>query len=158
MPTIPMKVHAWSHMLEDLHKYRGMKHHNEEPIERQHQEGRRHDSRLRALRDFETKTMSILRQSATSDMEEIQKMHKDTEDKKKSRKRKLTEVDGLTAAAERAAYLKSIPLLAPLNDKYPSLLELEMSYRRSVAGRNGHTDQQTEEEEADSDDDAENDE
>ena len=55
MPTIPMKIHAWQHLKEDLRQYRGMKSHNEQQIERTHQDGKKHDRRLRCFRDFEKK-------------------------------------------------------------------------------------------------------
>jgi len=146
MPTIPMKVHAWQHLLEDLKKYRGMKSHGEQQIEREHQKGKKHDKRLKCFfRDFEKKTMNILRHNATADSAQVQAMQEDTEAKRirKKKKRKLEELEeGTIAIASsgrrnsrrhsitRVAYLALILELPPIQDDFPSLLELAKLYRR----------------------------
>ena len=85
MPTIPMKVHMWTHLLEDLKRFRGLKSHNEHGIERAHQTGKKHDRRLACIRDFEKKHSNILRQTATAADPQVVAMHADTEAKKRKR-------------------------------------------------------------------------
>ena len=55
MPTVPMKVHGWQHLLEDFKRLCGQKSHNKHGIERAHQAGKGHAIRLKCIRDFETK-------------------------------------------------------------------------------------------------------
>ena len=133
MPTIPMKVHAWQHLADDLKQYKGMKSHNEQAIERAHQDGKKHDRRLKCFRDFEKKTHNILRKTATADLAEVQAKLKDTEDKKISRKRKKSLCDQQEADEERQAYLKSILKLPPIVNDFPRLLELLKACRRNQA-------------------------
>ena len=60
MPTVPMKVHSWQHLLEDLRRFRGLKYHHESHIERAHQIGKKHEKRLHCFRDFQKKTANVL--------------------------------------------------------------------------------------------------
>ena len=122
-----MKVHCWVHLIEDLHRLRGMKHHNEHGVERLHQAGMRHAKRLACLRDFETKTDNILRHTATAAAPEVRAMHADTELKK----RKRTKQKDTKSSPERILYLRSIPLLPPVIVNIPSLLELSKAAKQS---------------------------
>ena len=138
MPTIPMKIHAWQHLKEDLRQYKGMKSHNEQQIERTHQDGKKHDRRLWCFRDFEKKTNNILRHAATVDTAEVQAKLKETEDARLKRKRKIDLVHAEEAQqVERVEYLKSITQLPPFNTKFPGLLQLIKLYRRKQTEENG---------------------
>ena len=79
LPTVPIKVHAWQHLVDDLHRLRGLKSHNEQAIERCHQEGKKHDRRLHCFRDFKKKTENILKLMETAKMKEVQEKHEETE-------------------------------------------------------------------------------
>ena len=133
MPTVPMKVHCWVHLIEDLRRLRGMKQHNEHGIERSHQDNVRHARRVGCLRDFKTKTDNILRHTATAAAPEVLAMHKDTELKK----RKRTKQDTKTSPPERILYLQSIPLLPPVTVNIPTLLELSKAAKQSSSSSNG---------------------
>ena len=129
MPTIPMKVHAWQHLAEDLEKYRGMRSHHEQQIERAHQRGKKDERRLACLKDFEKKTNHILSQNATADSKEVQEMLADTEAKQIRRKRSKR-VSTVDDAGKRASYLKSILLLPEITETFPSLLSLQQAMPR----------------------------
>ena len=88
MPTIPMKVHAWRHLAEDLEKYRGMKSHHEQEIERAHQRGLKDERRLCCVADYQKKINSVLSHKATADSTPVKEMRDDTEEKMIRRKRK----------------------------------------------------------------------
>ena len=45
----PPKVHMWQHLIEDLERFRGLKFHNESPIEVAHQTSMKTDTRYKAL-------------------------------------------------------------------------------------------------------------
>ena len=47
--NVPPMVHAWQHLKQDLRRLRGMKYHQESPVERAHQIGERSNQRFRAL-------------------------------------------------------------------------------------------------------------
>jgi hypothetical protein len=132
MPTIPMKVHAWQHLAEDLAKYRGMKAHNEEQMERCHQTGLKDEHRLHAVRNFEVKTNSILSSRATVVQQGVQDMLEDTEAKRKKRKRAL-ETKASVQQRVRKEYLESILLLPSIEDDFPSMLELNVALQRKLS-------------------------
>ena len=130
MPTVPMKVHAWQHLLEDLIRFRGLKYHHESNIERAHQIGKKHEQRLHCFRDFQKKTANIMKHTATADLPAVAAMHEDVESKRRKRKRGDDEIaDSEAKCVDRAVYLKEILMLPPITVKIPSLLELAMSGR-----------------------------
>jgi hypothetical protein len=129
MPTVPMKVHAWQHLMDDLEKYRGLKSHHEQEIERAHQDGKKHERRFASLRDFKKKTEASLRLNLTAVSAGVQAMAADTEAKSKARKggrkRKADEI--CVEEDDRATYLKRILMLPPLTSRFQSLHDLEMA-------------------------------
>jgi hypothetical protein len=129
MPTVPMKVHAWQHLMDDLEKYRGLKSHHEQEIERAHQDGKKHERRFASLRDFKKKTEAGLRLNLTAVSAGVQAMVADTEAKSKSRKGgRKRKADAISEEEDdRATYLKSILRLPPLTSRFQSLHELEMA-------------------------------
>ena len=129
MPTIPMKVHAWRHLAEDLEKYRGMKSHHEQEIERAHQRGLKDERRLCCVADYQKKINSVLSHKATANSTPVKEMRDDTEEKMVRRKRKKVQV-AVERAADRALYLKSVLLLPEITDNFPSLLELQQAMPR----------------------------
>jgi hypothetical protein len=132
MPTIPMKVHVWHHLKEDLEKYRGLESHHEQQVERAHQIGKKNERRLGAVKDFEKKTMVILKHNQTTSSNGVQAKIDDTykQSKGRNRKRKIADVDE-DPKAERAAYLKSILQLPELTNKFDTLRKLQVdTYRQ----------------------------
>mgnify|MGYP000204837613 CR=1 FL=1 len=53
--TVPPKAHAWWHLIDDLERLRGLKHHQESKIEVSHQVGKPVDLLFRAVNDIEKK-------------------------------------------------------------------------------------------------------
>ena len=122
MPTVPMKVHAWQHMLEDLHQFRGLLSHNEQGIEREHQRAKGHAKRVACIRDFEKKTENILRQNATASAPDVVAMQQDTEAKRRKRKNKLATGE---STEQRLKYLKDVVNLPEIQEDIPLLIDLE---------------------------------
>jgi hypothetical protein len=125
MPTIPMKIHAWEHLIEDLEQYRGMKSHQESQIERAHQNGVKQERRLCCVRDFKKKTQAIQRLAATSELPAVKAQVADTKSKMKKRKRRREEID--STAEERLAYLAAVTALPRFEGRLPSLIDLMKS-------------------------------
>ena len=123
MPTVPVKVHMWQHLLDDLEMHRGLKSHEESQIERAHQQGVKDRRRLGNLGCFQKKTKAGLKNLATAAKAEVVAMVENTE---KSRKRKRSSPCTLNdeKKEERLEYLKLIVMLEPIQDEFPSLLEL----------------------------------
>ena len=130
MPTIPMKVHGWQHLLEDLKRFRGLKSHNEHGIERAHQIGKKHDKRLACLREFEKKHMNILRHTQTSKLQAVIAMDADTETKRRKRKKDNTP-HGLVKQQERTKYIKDVVNLPPFLHDIPTLISLAKATKKS---------------------------
>lgn len=122
MPTIPMKVHAWQHLREDLQRFRGLKSHTDHGIERAHQAGQRHAKRLACIRDFEKKTLNILRQDATARAPEVIAMKEDTEAKK--RKRKIDTSKRREQEDLRTDYIRLVVNLPEFDTDLPTLIQL----------------------------------
>ena len=133
MPTIPMKVHAWQHLAEDLEQYRGMKSHHEQEIERAHQQGLKAERRLGCLKDFEKKTNHILGSIATVESDAVQQKLTETRERQQRCKRKMTEKAAQTSQ-NRSAYLQSILLLPEITGSFESLLALQQSMPRVPEG------------------------
>lgn len=124
MPTIPMKVHAWLHLVEDIWKYRGLGTHNEHTMERSHQRGKREMSRLRCLnRNPEKKANNILIREATLESEEVQKMLADTEGQRKRRKRRSDNSDEVHQ--KRIEMIREIMLLPEIEAEFPTMFDLQ---------------------------------
>jgi len=122
MPTVPMKVHAWQHFLEDIKHFRGLKSHNEQGIERAHQTGKQHDKRLACLREYEKKALNILKFTATSQSEGVRAMHEDALAKKKKRKH---HADGRAEkSTSRKSYILEVVNLPLFEANIPSLIQL----------------------------------
>jgi hypothetical protein len=128
MPTIPMKVHVWHHLKDDLEKYRGLASHHEQHIERAHQVGKKNERRLGAVKDFQKKTIVILKHNCTTESAGVRAQAADAEKQSKARgrKRKRVKIDVDEAKAERTNYLKSILQLPELTDCFHTLRELQL--------------------------------
>ena len=122
LPTVPMKVHAWLHFVEDMKHFRGLKSHNEQGIERAHQTGKKHDKRLACLREHERKALNILKLTATSQAKEVVAMHADTLAKKK--KHKKDAAIGTAKSTSRHSYIVEVVNRLPIGDDIPSLVDL----------------------------------
>jgi len=59
--NVPPKAHAWWHLLDDLDRLRGSKHHSESKIEMAHQVGKWIDLLFRAVNDMEKKIQCSFR-------------------------------------------------------------------------------------------------
>lgn len=124
MPTVPVKVHMWQHLLSDLQRFRGLKSHNDSHIERAHQVGVKDNRRYCGLRNFQMKTEAILKGRATVQKSEVQSMLKDTEDKQRRNKKPRVDSKEQVSVTARQVYLRSILNLPPTVEKFPSLDEL----------------------------------
>ena len=129
MPTVPMKVHAWQHMREDLLRLGGLKSHNEHGIERSHQAAVRDNKRLAAIRDFEKKTLNILQHDATVKAPEVVAMHKDTRSKQKKRKKHASTAE---TTEQRKDYINSVVSLPELQQDVPTLIALAKQSHRQT--------------------------
>jgi len=65
METVPPRAHAWWHLLDDLDRLRGLKHHAESKIEKAHQDGHRVDLLFRGVNDIQKKIEGSLRYQHT---------------------------------------------------------------------------------------------
>jgi len=132
MDTVPPKAHNWWHLLEDLERFRGLKHHSESKIEKSHQDGRRVDLLFRGANDVEKKIIASLRHQhalAKPEMKVLQSKAREQQ----SRKRKAVAVqeDGEDDDERHRGTL--LLLDSPeVNDHFPSFAEL------AVAGRKAH--------------------
>lgn len=116
-----MKVHAWQHMLQDLRRFRGLLSHNEQGIEREHQRAKTHAKRLACMRDFEKKTENILRQNATATSADVLAMQRDTDAKRRKRKK---QGDTGESTEQRLKYLEDVVNLPEIQDDIPCLISL----------------------------------
>jgi len=123
MPTTPMKVHGWQHLLEDLKRFRGLKSHNEHAIERAHQTGKKHDKRLACLRELKKKHMNILRHNETSKSHAVAAMDADTETKRKKRK-SANPTESAEKGEERSKCIRDVVNLPEFQQDIPTLIDL----------------------------------
>ena len=85
--TVPPKAHAWWHLLQDLERFRGLKHHSESKIEKAHQTGRKIDLLFRAVNDIDKKIESSFRHQHTAakpSMQVVQRTVKESRSKKRT--------------------------------------------------------------------------
>jgi len=141
METVPPKAHAWWHLLEDLERLRGLKHHSESKIEKAHQDGRRIDLLFRGVNDVEKKIIASLRYQHTMvkpDMKMLQAKVKE----KRSRKRKASIVDADNEddvnVVDRHRDILLLLEMPEVNDPFPSLKELAVSGRKSALANNNN--------------------
>jgi hypothetical protein len=128
MPTCPVKVHAWQHLVEDLERLRGLKEYDDSNIEVYHQVMKKHNRRVGNLGDFQKKTKSILKSEATSGKRQVQEAHGMVEDNRKRNKRTRIDSKQQQTAMNRSEYLKSILELPMIEEEFPTLEELSKLY------------------------------
>jgi len=138
--TVPPKAHAWWHLVEDLERFRGLKHHQESKIEVSHQVGRKIDLLFRSVNDREKKIECSLRHQHTMDKPSMKLIQSEVQ-KKRSRKRKASSDDTNSDVNDRHAGLL---LLSEIEDDFPTLQQLAVDDRRREtesegAVNNNHT-------------------
>ena len=124
MPTIPVKVHMWQHLVANLRRFRRLQNHNDSHIERAHQVGVKDNRRFCGLRNFKLKTEAILKSRATMRKQSVQSMLADTEAKRRRNKKQRVDSNQEETAIARTIYFQSILTLPPIIEKFPSLDEL----------------------------------
>jgi len=135
--NVQPKVHAWQHLVQDLDRLRGMKHHQEAKIEIAHQIGKRTELRFRALAGSIDKKIKCamkyqanLHDPATRAMQELVRVERSRKLGEKTKARnQLKEADSKRRKHE---HLESILTLPEILEDFPSLLELTVRDRQAV--------------------------
>ena len=139
--NVPPKVHSWQHLKEDLRRLKGMKQHQESPIEVAHQIGGQSSQCFRALAgSTERKIQNELKWDANSKDPAVLATQ---EGVRAARARNF----GPEARAKREkkqamkkkakqSHIEEVLSWPELTGKFPSLLELTIEDRRSEGG--GH--------------------
>jgi len=125
--TVPPKAHAWQHLVDDLERFRGLKHHQESKTEVSHQIGRRIDLIFRSANDIDKKIDCSMRHQCMAEkasMKEIQAKAKTS----RSRKRTASVVD----EEDNDRHTKLLLLLAmdDIIDNFPTLTQLGIASRK----------------------------
>jgi hypothetical protein len=128
MPTVPVKVHSWQHLVEDLERLRGMKEYDDSGIEVYHQVMKKHHRRVGNLGNFEKKIKSILKSEATSGKRQVQEAEAMVEANRKRNKKTRLDSRKQQNQVNRLEYLKSILELPPIQEEFPTLDELSKLY------------------------------
>jgi hypothetical protein len=128
MPTVPVKVHSWQHLVEDLERLRGMKEYDDSGIEVYHQVMKKHHRRVGNLGNFEKKINSILKAEATSGKRQVQEAEAMVEANRKRNKKTRMDSRKQQNQVNRLEYLKSILELPPIQEEFPTLDELSKLY------------------------------
>ena len=134
--TVPPKAHAWWHLVADLDRLRGLKHHQESKIEVSHQIGRKIDLLFRSVNDTEKKIDASLRYLHTSDDQSMKKVQ-ETVKESRSRKRKSVDAED---AGRHGPQLEALDW-PEIEDLFLSLTELAMIDRASCNLDNNNMDQ-----------------
>jgi len=137
METVPPKAHAWWHLLEDLDRFRGLKHHSESKIEKSHQDGRRVDLLFWGVNDVEKKIVASLRYQHTMAKPDMKMLQAKV---KQSRKRKATPAVAEEDDSDRDRHAGILLLLSlpEIDDEFPSLTELAVAGRKAVVNDNNN--------------------
>jgi hypothetical protein len=140
MPTVPVKVHSWQHLVEDLERLRGMKEYDDSGIEVYHQVMKKHHRRVGNLGNFEKKIKSILKSEATSGKRQVQEAEAMVEANRKRNKKTRLDSRKQQNKANRSEYLKSILELPPIQQEFPTLDELSKLYHLQEQQQNDEED------------------
>jgi len=127
MPTVPPKAHAWWHLLDDLERLRGLKHHSESKIEVAHQVGRRIDLLFRSVNDMTKKIECGMRFQYTSEKASLQSIQADVKESR-SRKRKADVLEDQEDDRHRQMLL--LLELPEIVDEFKSLEQMSVDDRK----------------------------
>ena len=130
--TVPPKAHAWWHLLVDLERLRGLKHHQESKIEVSHQVGRKIDLLFRSINDIEKKIDCSLKQQCSQAKPSMQLIQEEVKKKRaRPRKRKAPSPTEEEEEKDRHRGLLELP---EIDGDFPSLLDVDVNdRRRSIA-------------------------
>jgi len=139
--TVPPKAHAWQHLVVDLERLRGLKHHSESKIEVSHQIGRKIDLLFRSVNDIEKKIECSLRHQHTQDNPVMTRTQQIVQDDR-SRKRRADVLEN-DVNNDRNSYVLLLLNSAEIADEFPSLDALAVADRKreaALANVNHHVD------------------
>ena len=123
--NVPLKTHGWGHLVVDLERFRGLKHHQESKIEVAHQVGRKIDLLFRAVNDIEKKIDSSLSHQHTMAKPEVQLLQGKVAASQARKRKAVDDGNECHGHADRSAILN----LPEIDDFFPSLLELAKTTR-----------------------------
>ena len=129
LPTVPPKAYAWQHLVVDLDRFRGLKHHSESKIEVSQQVGRRVDLMFRSVNDLDKKIESSLRCQHTlakPSTLQIQQQVKAS----RSRKRTAVALNQEDGDGDRHGQMMALLNLPEIVDDFPSLDALVIADRK----------------------------
>lgn len=122
----PVKAHMWFHFIDDLERFRGMKHHHESKAETAHQDGRKLEMILRNVADIEEKIDVGLKYIATKEDPNLQgkqrQVHLERSRRFKDTSKRLKNKQ--LRKRQKTVDIESVLELPEITDHYPSLLEL----------------------------------
>ena len=121
--TVPPKAHAWQHLLVDLDRLRGLKHHSESKIERAHQVGRRIDLMFRGVHDVDKKIDCSLTFQHT-DVKPSMTMVQQSVKKTRSRPKKRTADEMAADEEDNHRDIPALLLMDEIVDDFPCLFAL----------------------------------
>ena len=131
--TVPPKAHAWHHLVVDLERLRGLKHHQESKIEVAHQIGKRIDLLFRGITDIDKKIQCALRYHHTQQAPTVRKAQEAVA-QDRSRKRKAP--SSSTADESNSNNVRHLLDLPEICSQFPDLLELAKQDRIEARYRN----------------------
>jgi len=139
--NVQPKVHAWQHLVQDLDRLRGMKHHQEAKIEIAHQIGKRTELRFRALAGSIDKKIKCamkhqanLDDPATRAMQEVVRISRARKLGEKTKARNQLKYED--SKRVKLDHLNSALALPEIEEDFPSLLELTITDRQAEATTN----------------------
>ena len=130
--TAPPKAHAWQHLVVDLERLRGLKHHSESKIEVSHQIRKKIDLLFRSVNDIEKKIeCSQVHHHTQQDpaMKKIQQTVKDN----RSRKRTAAALEDNLDVNNRQGQITLLLQLPEIDDEFPTLESLALDDRKREA-------------------------
>jgi len=126
MNAIPPKAHSWWHLLDDLERQRGLKHHAESKMEKSHQIGRHVYLTFRAVNDVDKRIDSSLRCQHTMSKASMQVIQSEVKEAR-SCKRNQEEDNNVN---DRHAQLIALLEMPATTEEFLSVKELALIDRR----------------------------
>ena len=133
LPAVPPKAHALWHLLDDLGRLRGLKHHSESKIEVAHQVGRKVDLSFRSVNDIDKKIECSLRHQHTMGKASMQLTQAELKESR-SRKRPATAIDDDEQEADRHGKILELSNLPEIVEVFPTLESLAIASGKLTMG------------------------
>lgn len=126
---MPPKAHAWKHPVEDLERFRGLKHHQESKIEVSHQVGRWIGLAFRATNDIDKKIDCSLHHQNTAGKASMKKIQSKAKKSRSRKKRPAAVIEEENDDDRHGQLLLSMNLLEIVDD-FPTSLEMSVASRK----------------------------